>query len=228
MLWCAQDRGGNDGVVHGATFVEGKFGKASSFDGIDDYVISTKSVNYPAISVETWMKITSYSESQIVSKWNDFDDNQRGWLLFQISSGKIRFYISSDGIEYPWAEDPVTPTLDTLYHYVGTYDGNAIQLYRNGELVYETPLNGTIFSNQANLLFGIGKETTNYRALNGIIDEVRIYNHALSPGEIKANYKKIKPLPQPSIGVDINITGVPFVGKSTKNIMAADFRNFIK
>jgi hypothetical protein len=29
---------GNDGTIYGATFVEGKFGKALSFDGVDDYV----------------------------------------------------------------------------------------------------------------------------------------------------------------------------------------------
>ncbi len=58
---------GNDGVVHGATWVEGKYGKALSFDGVDDYVNcgndgSLKRSNTD-FTIEVWIKLNGYSSS---------------------------------------------------------------------------------------------------------------------------------------------------------------------
>ncbi|MDP3103731.1 MAG: LamG-like jellyroll fold domain-containing protein [Candidatus Methanoperedens sp.] len=180
---------GNDGTIYGATWVDGKFDKGMVFNGKDDYVFSSSFQNYPTISVEAWIRINTYGESQIVSKWNDFNANQRGWLLYQ-ANNQIIFYISRDGTEYLSVVDPVIASLNSWYHYVGTYDGKNIKLYRNGVIVSETQAIGNnVFSNSANLLFGIGKESTNYRAFNGLIDEVRIYNRALNAEEVKASYE---------------------------------------
>jgi hypothetical protein len=179
---------GNHGSISGATWTTGKFGKALQFDGADDYIISTSVKNYPYISVSVWIKITSRKESQIVSKWDDYSGNYRGWLLFQTSSGNIRFYVSPTGSTWDSVEDPLLPPLNEWIHYVGTYDGNEIKIYRNGVLVVSKSYPGTIFETQANFLIGIGKEGTTYRSFNGIIDEVKIYPFALTPQQIRAEF----------------------------------------
>ncbi len=67
-------------------------------------------------------------------------------------------------------------------HITQTYNSSEQKLYVNGELKTSQALTGSISTNTNNLLIG------DY-LFNGTIDEVRIYNRALSPDEIKMHYK---------------------------------------
>jgi len=55
---------GNDGVIYGATWVEGKYGKALSFDGVDDYVDfgNDASLNVECITLEAWVNLQTWDE----------------------------------------------------------------------------------------------------------------------------------------------------------------------
>lgn len=54
---------GNDGAIYGATFIDGKFGKALSFDGVDDYVTLTSNAGQftstSNFSIELWANFNS-------------------------------------------------------------------------------------------------------------------------------------------------------------------------
>jgi hypothetical protein len=73
----------NDGTIYGATWVDGKVGKALSFDGVDDYVRVNDSSNFDitdAITIEAWIKpikttgdhqiIVQSGEDEVVMYWS--------------------------------------------------------------------------------------------------------------------------------------------------------------
>src|SRR3972149_11340288 len=49
---------GNDGTIYGATFVDGKFGKALSFDGVNDYVGTPSVYTYTTLTTTSWINLT--------------------------------------------------------------------------------------------------------------------------------------------------------------------------
>jgi uncharacterized repeat protein (TIGR01451 family) len=78
------------------------------------------------------------------------------------------------------------------YNIVGTYDGNTGELFLNGNVVSTNKLGITITYGSGNVKIGKALYGSNNRYFNGLIDEVRIYNRALSASEIKANYEASK------------------------------------
>jgi hypothetical protein len=76
-------------------------------------------------------------------------------------------------------------SLNTWYHVVGVYDG-AFLIYINGKLDNSVEHTGTIDTNDSDLILGGYYSTGNL--IDGTLDDVRIYNRALSATEIKQLY----------------------------------------
>ena len=72
-------------------------------------------------------------------------------------------------------------------HLVGTYDGSNVKLYWNGVLVATEPHSGSIYTN--NQPVRISGYSNGAEIFNGLIDEVRIYNRALTESEIQRLYE---------------------------------------
>jgi PGF-CTERM protein/uncharacterized repeat protein (TIGR01451 family) len=172
---------GNDGVIYGATWIDGKYGKALQFDGVDDYVdlSSIPSQTYP-LSIEMWTK----------------PDTTTPVGLFDSAPGQryvIRNYLA--GYIDWWNADPqVTLNLvaDEWAHlvFIFWYDGNRhIDYYKNG--VLQTSATGSTNSALAWTTFRLGNINSGTAGwYDGLIDEVRIYNRALSPEEIDSHYEQ--------------------------------------
>ena len=187
---------GNDGVIHGATRVEGKYGKALSFDGVDDYVDCGNGASLDitdAITIEAWVKIYSDKDMMIVDK-KSYDASSyhasyaMGWL---IPGGEYnRKYVerltiggSMAAAEYVWS-----PTLGQFYHLVSTYDGSHMKLYRGGSEIVSRRQTGSISTSNNPVVVGYRRGNTDLY-FSGIIDEIRIYNRALTADEIKSHYE---------------------------------------
>ena len=103
------------------------------------------------------------------------------------SSGNLRFI---SGENTPWAIEEVSiGTIETgsWYHVAVTYDRNYLSFYINGNLDSSFEETEPLYSNVHSVL--IGKTNNNYYYFNGKIDEVRIYNRALTADENKAHYE---------------------------------------
>ena len=68
----------------------------------------------------------------------------------------------------------------TWYHLVVTYNGTDLLFYRDGEQISAWHLEGTLGTNDQPLFIGKGWGPKHGRAITGIIDEVMIFNQALS------------------------------------------------
>ncbi len=193
----AYDRsgGGNNGTLtNSPTKTMGKVGQALSFDGTDDYttVADANSLDITsAISMAVWIKTTD-TNGCIMSKGTSSTDK-----CFDLSANKVYelgilsstlYFQTSNGTTTNVVSGSATPLLDNQWHHVvGTWDGttttNAMKIYIDGAVTYQgTATVTTIQSTSSSLAFGYG--STYYLA--GSIDEGRLYNRALSAGEIKS------------------------------------------
>jgi curved DNA-binding protein CbpA len=191
----AKDSSGNrnDGA-NGATFVEGRFGKALDLNERNNYIAipNSQSLNPTQITVETWVKFNRLSP---IGHWdNQFliakgNDRTRGSYYLSQNHDQFHFYIGANGIDQVYSHTS-SQNLETnrWYHVTGTYDGLNIIIYVNGVLQGKTSANVTI-GNSESLYFGYQKLPQWEYYLDGSLDDVRIYNRALSAEEIKASYE---------------------------------------
>jgi len=180
---------GNDGTIYGgANWTDGKFGEALEFDGVDDYVKvpGSASLNITdAITIEAWVKPKgNYSDLEfptIVRKEGAYT------LRFHHDDGSLQGFVWIDGI--PEGSCKLGNAWDTTKwtYFVFVYDGQYLRLYRNGvEAITPEGQTGTIDVSTDNL--GIGARGEGDYVFKGFIDEVRIYNGALSEEEISDLY----------------------------------------
>lgn len=140
-----------------------------------------------AMTVSAWVKPTTISNADtIVSKKGN---NKNGWHLALSSTGKPTFEVAY-GATAPGTIIAVTaPTALTAgawAHITGIYEpGVSVRLYVNGSLVATTTTTQTSQRNSGAQV-RIGKRPSNVDPFNGSIDEVRIYNRALTTTEVAA------------------------------------------
>ena len=194
---------GNHGTLTGdATFAPGMVGQAFSFDGAGDFVIvpDSSSLNpTEAITVDFWVFVTAtQGERDIVSK--DGESSDRQYLVSAASSNRFRAHISVVGTATFQNFDGATLVLlNTWCHVAMTYDGATLKLYVNGVLDGSMPVSGPIITTTQPVRIGGGSPPgTNPWYSPGLIDEVEIFNRALSGAEIQSIYDagsagKIKP-----------------------------------
>lgn len=165
------------------------FGGGLNFDGSDDYGLDT--VGLPDLSTATyavWCTPTSLGSGE----------PYKGVLVrFSSSSAKYGIFIHSSGYVYGYICDSVGTTIqvtggtivaNTLYHIVLTYDkAGKLKLYINGAGISSSSGTGALASNLAALQIGRASDFPG-RYFNGTIDEVRIYNRALSYYEVTKLY----------------------------------------
>lgn len=186
-----RDRSGkkNHGTISGATWVAGKRGSALSFDGVDEYVQVTHSLSLMPtyVSVSAWMKPVEIlpNAKGIVRKGAGWGEN--GYALLYVN-GDVRFGIADAGGEDWIAASSSLVDLDVFCHVVGVYDGTKIYVYVNGVLANSKTTVITIGSNTYDTHLG-DISGYNWSFFHGVIDEVRIYNRALSAAEIKRLYE---------------------------------------
>jgi len=183
---------GNNGTLkNGPQWTTGKFGPALGFDGIDDYVDCESCDLYLTnrATLEAWFYMDDwtgemYQEICMGGFWNVFMDIHN-------SSQKIRAGFAVNGTT---EQTPgVSITKGEWHHAVAVYDGASVKLYLDGNLASQdidiaTP-NGNIddFGSYPGLHIGKHRQGSAYY-FKGSIDEVRVWNRALSPEEIRASY----------------------------------------
>jgi len=190
----ANDYSGNDnnGAIYGASFTDGKVGKALGFDGVDDYVDIPSSASmsgWTAGTIEMWLYLNS-TPTTYVATYADIrqSDTYRIHTAFY-STAKPRIALISEGLTNIIAESPEPLFLNTWYHVVGTFDASTdeTKIWVNGVLKKTTTTAFTNLVTTANDYINLGgrKGTSSF---NGSIDEVKVYPYALSAEQIQAHY----------------------------------------
>jgi len=193
---------GNHGTVHGATLTNNRFGNAESayrFDGINDFIqiSDSPSLRLNTFTVSAWIYQPSYDGTVriVINKGGIGGDGQNEDINYSLYfSDKDAFrtlFEENDGTDHhasvsnPASELPI----QTWHYAVGTYDGSNLNLYVNGDLKETTPTDTIPALNSVPLIIGKNARIDEHY-FYGIIDDVRIYNRALSESEIQQLYNE--------------------------------------
>ncbi len=186
----ANDSSGNsnNGTINGATRTTGKVNNALSFDGSNDNVDagnqdSLKNIS-SAITIEMWFNFTLNAYEGL------FWHGGKTFLMLRPSNGDSYVYLTGVA-NHNWTAAPYN--LNQWYHYVVTYDSaggtDNTKIYRDGQIIKTFTDTGTLAQATGNLFIGYAGSYF----MNGFIDEVRVYNRALSASEVLAGYNAGNP-----------------------------------
>lgn len=178
---------GNNGQAQGAASAmayptTGKFGNGGYFDGVDDYLqVATSPVLHPGdvFTLSAWVKRGSIgtADSIIAAYTNDYQ-------LWFYSDNKL--YLSKEGIGNVFQSTQTFTDTTSWHHIVATKNGSAVVVYYDGAVIAGTTANYTISATTQTIYIGGDGNASN--VFSGQIDEVRIYNRALSPAEVSQLY----------------------------------------
>jgi PKD repeat protein len=181
---------GNHGTLTEATRItSGRYGKAMKFDGVNDWITVNDSASLDlttAMTLEAWVypTVANATADTILVKE---DGSNSAYYLYgaedtpqPVAGARIGGYQSPRG--------PSTLAANQWTHLAGTFDGQSIKLFVNGAQVAEQSVTGTIPASSG--VLRIGGNAIWGEFFKGYIDEVRIYNRALSATEIVADSQK--------------------------------------
>lgn len=196
---------GNNGEAKDVKVVDGKFGKALEFDGVNSQVVikNHDMLNFKeGVTLEAWVKPSRYNDlSAVVQKWGD-NTNRRQYLLCFVAA-KVRMYISGKGTTWPSAQSITDVKTGEWTHIAGTYDNAKIKVFINGKMEAEVANAEGLFASDVPAIiggYGPDQDFGSNRHFPGVIDEVQYWNGALSEAEIQQNMNR-------SVAMAVNKSG---------------------
>jgi hypothetical protein len=167
------------------------------FDGTDDYVqlLQTTSPNPTTnLTVAAWIKVNNLANS---TNYNIFSKQTWGSKLgFRLALGgyggcanlNCLFLGIGDGVNQNETASTINLTdIGTWHHVTATFSSGSLKYYLDGKLNSSTTTTVTSIVNDS-IAARIGKHSTGNEPFPGLIDDVRIYNYALTPSQIKNVY----------------------------------------
>jgi len=180
---------GNNGTINGATWDAGKYGNALRFNAQDNYVEVPTSESLeitPNVTIAAWINWIDAGDTWLAIMANGQQNGPwENYGLFVNRDGRyLYFTLSLDGghVTNSAPNNVIEP--DEWLHACATWDGSNARIYVNGEMVFEQAQTGELVPPGLPLRIGHRNGSAHY--FSGIIDEVRIYNHALTDVEILA------------------------------------------
>ena len=176
---------GNDATFNKGNpkLIDGPFGKALEFDGQTAGEINdSPSLDIvDGITIEFWALVKGGEAIQSgVEKGAAWVSGLYNLAALYNGGTILQFF----DLPEPCNDDNIGPSIqDGEWHFLaGTWDGNDIKLYIDGELEAEMPCKGELSPNDASLY--IGARGASQRFLTGALDEVKVYNYALTKDEL--------------------------------------------
>ncbi len=187
---------GNDGTVNGPVlFTPGQVGAgALSFDGANDYVdAGNMDFSGTAVSFAAWFNADNLAncnsfDCRIVSKASGVSTQDHYFMVSTINSGgtKLRFRLKAGGTTTTLIGGSGIVSNGQWHHIAATYGGSEMRLYLDGVLVGSIAKNGVIDVN-AGLPLWVGGNPPGptVRPWDGLVDDVRLYDRALTLQDVQ-------------------------------------------
>jgi glucose/arabinose dehydrogenase len=179
---------GNTGTISGAVrTTAGKFGSALTFDGVNDWVTVADAATLrltTGATIEGWMRPAANGSA----RWRTLAIKERGaglsYALYGYGDAGLPSGHAFTSVER-WARAPSAPALNTWTHLAMTYDGTTIRLYVNGTQAATQAQTGSLAASTGPLRFGGNAVWPEW--FQGQLDEIRVYNRALTAAELQAD-----------------------------------------
>jgi streptogramin lyase len=226
--------GTNNGTFQNPTFGTGKVDQAFLLDGISQFVnggnSSSVQVSAGDFTVDAWVRFNALThppganvgapqgDMSIADKMLSTDTpNFNGWRLIKQDDNRFWFCLGGGSFTFNGCNGAARSTTlavtDVWYHVAAVKTSSTISIYVNGVLEGSAGFAGFLDSNEGDLLFGAHPRDGAH--LNGLIDEVELYNRALTGAEIQTIFNagssgKCKgPTPTPTITPTPTLTATP-------------------
>lgn len=180
----------NHGTVSGAALTADRWGNSASaysFDGINDNirVLNSSSLNFQnSVTINFWIKVGEFYDRESYPLSHGNWENR--WKI-SITNKHIRWTIKTNtGIKDLDSETKLA--LNNLYNVTVLYDGLDYEIYINGELDAFTSFSGLILTTPIDLMIGQVLPGNIQYNFKGVLDDIRIYNYALSYNSIQSLY----------------------------------------
>ena len=190
--------GRNGTLLNGAGYDAGLFGQAFRLDGTDDYVAVPDDDVWTFdgdFTLATWVNFAAIRTGSMGSLPNVFLAHDQGpygvpkWVFAYDGRSSLFFHINGNGSVFLPAPDPFNPTVGEWHHVALTRSADTYTFYADGASKGSVEDARSLPNANAPLTFGTAE---NLGYLNGRLDDLRIYDTALSENEIAALY------PEPS------------------------------
>jgi len=189
----------NDGTFFGGTsnFVDGKIGRSLDLDGVNDYVSIADFSDFTglaAFSLESWARFDEGSDFTpnahlIMQLTNSGASTRNVFYLARATDNKVMFSTVNDAGTFTdnFGDDVLNN--NRWYHIVVTWDSTTKKIYVNGALDKSFPWEESLIETDGPLNIGADKDIGELNDfMDGDLDEVAIYNRALTLEEIEGHY----------------------------------------
>jgi hypothetical protein len=179
---------GNAGTVSGAVRTgAGRFGAALSFDGVNDWVTVADAASLDlagAMTLEAWVRpdVLGTAWRTVIGK--DGSSRLAYGLYANTDTARPAGQVVIGGSEFN-ARGPAQLAVSVWTHLAATYDGASVRLYVDGSLAATLAVSGSMSATSGSLRIGGNGIWPEW--FDGLIDEVRIYDRALTASEIQTD-----------------------------------------
>jgi len=181
----------NHGTFHSnPEWITGQLGGALKFDGLDDYVEiqDAEELNPENFTIAFWVNPIDMDRVQItIAKKTQTNVGGYSFNITSIAVGS-RHWIQINGA---WANVTFSYVQGVWQHVAVTYDGTAIKGHLNGQLMATTEAPGSLDNDSGVLRFGAEPRDTVSSYYNGLLDDVQMYDRALTEAEIQQVMKGV-------------------------------------
>jgi len=189
------DLSGNyNGTASGMTYTTGKFGQAGDFDGSGDYVTISATATTPLdfssenYSISHWVYPHNTAEGAVYSsKWSTGAQNKRSYYFSHDASGNILINENPGG----GFTSTGTVTQNAWNHVVYVRNASNAYIYINGSLDSTHSRTDTIDqAGTQNIYFGRVQGSSSGDMYDGLLDQTRFFNKAISASEVLSLYNE--------------------------------------
>ena len=184
---------GNDGSMAGsdnATNVTGIIGEALEFGGNNDFVTVSNSGSlqvFGNVSFTFWARVngdgTSAGTHGIITKRIWHNDPQGYQVYLYPNSDQISYSFGNNTGYEGYSSEPSTIDYGAWYHYAVVQNATHVAFYKDGSLISSNKTVSSSFGSDSTPLY-LGTGYGTFHSFNGTLDEVAIYNRALTPAEV--------------------------------------------
>ncbi len=190
--------GTNNGTLAGGvSYAAGEVGTSFNLNGTNGYVSVGSGINPTQFTLSAWIYLTSYNTtngfSAIITKIHNVPGHYYMNFEFRVeSNGRLHLHIPN-GSSWPYVESATVLSTNQWYFVTGTYDGSIAKLFING-IQDPNQYSGSYAQDDSSVQIGarLDLDDGNVVVLDGFfagkIDEVSIFNRALTSSEISAIY----------------------------------------
>jgi len=184
---------GNNGVFTGAQYAPGVSGQAFRFNGQETYVTVPNSASLQSgnVTVAYWVNYDLPQNPVLVTRRGNTNTSTWGWQT-GVTSFDPQAVNATQEIQWCWDNlceySPSIPSVnmvDTWTHVTVTYDDSLVRMYLNGTKVREFAASSSFENATADLIVGRAFTANGY-SLVGCMDDVRVYNYAISDADVQS------------------------------------------